>query len=113
MKIEAAATHKAGCTYEQSANCSINVVSFASLVPSFWKTDLGMRLMLAPGSHKALPTYWFPIDQGGPAEAGAAAVAGSSGTAAALGFATVSSPCLVLGFGNNFTLQVVMALHYS
>ncbi|KAK8600867.1 hypothetical protein V6N12_050715 [Hibiscus sabdariffa] len=43
-----------GCTYEQSACCSITVVGLASPMPSFWKTDLGIRLMFAPRSHKAV-----------------------------------------------------------
>ncbi|KAK8686554.1 hypothetical protein V6N13_125578 [Hibiscus sabdariffa] len=43
-----------GYTYERSASCSITVVGLASPMPSFLKTDLGIRLMLAPGSHKAL-----------------------------------------------------------
>ncbi|KAK8572983.1 hypothetical protein V6N12_029023 [Hibiscus sabdariffa] len=53
-----------GCTYERSANYSIIVVGLALPIPSFLKTDLGIRLMLAPGSHKALPTYWFPMEKG-------------------------------------------------
>ncbi|KAK8696862.1 hypothetical protein V6N13_001986 [Hibiscus sabdariffa] len=43
-----------GCTYERFANCSITVVDLASPMPSVWKIDLGIKLMLAPGSHKAL-----------------------------------------------------------
>ncbi|KAL4273715.1 hypothetical protein GQ457_13G017400 [Hibiscus cannabinus] len=43
-----------GWMYERSASCNITMVGLAYLMPSFWMTEFGIRLMLALESHNAM-----------------------------------------------------------
>ncbi|CAA0840555.1 Unknown protein, partial [Striga hermonthica] len=53
-----------GYVIERSANCKFTVDGFTSPSPNFLKIDKGIRLILAPRSHKALLKKMFPIVQG-------------------------------------------------
>ena len=53
-----------GCFNDLSASCSVIVVGLASPKPGRLKMDKGMRLILAPKSHRALSKIEFPILQG-------------------------------------------------
>ncbi|KAK8669861.1 hypothetical protein V6N13_104629 [Hibiscus sabdariffa] len=48
-------TFPSGLTCERSANWRITVVGLATPMPSFMKTDLGIKFTLDPRSHNALP----------------------------------------------------------
>ena len=52
------------CFSDLSANWSVTVVGRASPNPSHLNMDKGMRLILAPRSHKALLKMEFPIVHG-------------------------------------------------
>ena len=52
------------CFSDLSANWSVTVVGRASPNPSLQNMDKGMRLILAPRSHKALSKMEFPMVQG-------------------------------------------------
>ena len=53
-----------GCFKDLSANWSVTVVGRASPNPKHQNMDRGMRLILAPKSHKALSKIAFPMVQG-------------------------------------------------
>ena len=53
-----------GCVNDLSTNFKVTVVGCASPNFSFLKIDQGIRLMLAPRSHKALSKTAFPIAHG-------------------------------------------------
>ena len=53
-----------GYLMDQFASCKEMVVCFISPSPNFLQTESGIRLMLAPRSHKTLSKNEFPIVQG-------------------------------------------------
>ena len=53
-----------GCFNDLSSSCSVTVVGLASPKPNHLKMDKGIRLILAPKSHRALSKIEFPILQG-------------------------------------------------
>ena len=52
-----------GCFNDLSTSCRVTVVGLASPKPNHLKMDKGMRLILAPKSHRALLKIEFPILQ--------------------------------------------------
>ena len=53
-----------GCFNDLSARCRVTVVGLASPNPNRLNMDKGMRLILAPKSHRVLSKIEFPILQG-------------------------------------------------
>ncbi|KAJ9553400.1 LOW QUALITY PROTEIN: hypothetical protein OSB04_017445 [Centaurea solstitialis] len=53
-----------GCAMVLSAKISVTVVGLTCLMPKVLKTDKGIRLMLAPRSHRAFPISFPPMEQG-------------------------------------------------
>jgi hypothetical protein len=53
-----------GSFSDQSANCSVTVVGLASPKSSFLKIVKGIRLMLAPKSHRAFLNIASPMEHG-------------------------------------------------
>ena len=53
-----------GCAIDLSAICSVIVVGVSSPKLNLYTTDKGIKLMLAPESHKAFLNSYLPIVQG-------------------------------------------------